>query len=328
MDASQLESSSNTSSRCVLDPFAQAGGVDAATSRANVTSEPLAYAHGESLRTRLERHGNLSPIAAVQLLLPVVEQLRDAHARGSTHAVIDPETISITPLGHTHVRAVLTRDSTDSSHRPGSASAGPATGASAALPYYLPPECIKNSELEDARSHVWSLCVVLYEALVGNLPFEAYTRDGLLFAIAERPPARPPQDVADARLWRIVFAGLCKDPSRRFQTLAQFGYALAAWLDDHDVKVDSAGKSVRRWLSDAPPRESISPNSRALCFTKPTTSACHSRIPPAQGNTLRGAVLVLAIAASVFFLFELTFASPHTKPQAPVTAAHNRNSTR
>lgn len=314
MYASRLERTSNNTARHAPVPLGQGRVMDVPAARVNVTAEAVGFTHGESLRAKLDRHGNLPPIAAVQLLLPVVEQLRDGQEQGFPRAAIDPDAIRVMPCGANHIRAVLTAATGDAQDVPG---VRWGRGAHVELPHYLPPECIKGSGVGDARSHVWSLCVVLYELLAGNLPFEAYTRDGLLFAIAERPPARPPRDVADARLWRVVFKGLCKEPSRRFQTVAQLGYALAAWLDERDVKVDCTGKCVRAaWLNDTPPRDSVGPNSRALCLTKPNTSAGHSRMPSAQGNTLRGAGLVIAIAASVFFLFELTFANS-TPAKAP-----------
>jgi eukaryotic-like serine/threonine-protein kinase len=268
---------------------------------------------GETLRTKLERDGAFQAIEAVKLLLPIADGLRTAHERGIVHRDLKPDNIFIANGGLNRVQPKLLDFGIAKDAR--AASKLTQAGSVVGTPQYISPEQARGLDTVDERSDVWSFCVMLYELLTGTLPFDEDNYNAQLVAIIERPPARPARRPGDARLWHIILQGLAKDPSSRFQTMAELGEALAAWLYDHQVKVDASGNSLRTvWLDNAMTRNSHSPVSKASGFVRPMMGTGNSRIPPARGNTVRGAALVLAVAASVFGLFELTFATPLQDP--------------
>ncbi|MCC7534858.1 MAG: protein kinase, partial [Deltaproteobacteria bacterium] len=95
---------------------------------------------------------------------------------------------------------------------------------------YLSPEQAQSRRDVDARTDVWALGVVLYEALSGVLPFDRESPVGTLLAIVEDPP-RPLRELApevSAHVADVVHACLAKRPDERLSSVS----ALAAALDD------------------------------------------------------------------------------------------------
>jgi serine/threonine protein kinase len=87
--------------------------------------------------------------------------------------------------------------------------------------YYMPPEQIRGEQV-DARSDIFSFCVVLYEMATGVLPFRGSTPAVTLEAILNRNPA-PPVSLnsgISGGLERIISKALEKDPRLRYQTAA------------------------------------------------------------------------------------------------------------
>jgi tRNA A-37 threonylcarbamoyl transferase component Bud32 len=97
-------------------------------------------------------------------------------------------------------------------------------------PTYMAPEQIRGSRV-DSRADIWSLGIVLYELLTGNLPFEDSDRGALFVKIATHQPPRlsTPERPVDRALERIVFRCLEKQPDDRYQTAGQLAADLAAW---------------------------------------------------------------------------------------------------
>jgi eukaryotic-like serine/threonine-protein kinase len=99
-------------------------------------------------------------------------------------------------------------------------------------PNYMSPEQTKSEEL-DARTDIFSLGVVLYQLLCGQMPFKANDVPGLLHAIAH-DAAIPPHEIrADVplRLARIAAKALAKKPSERYQRAADMARDLNRFLE-------------------------------------------------------------------------------------------------
>jgi serine/threonine-protein kinase len=204
---------------------------------------------GEDLATRIEQRGLLSPEQAVATLLPVVHALSAVHDSGVVHRDIKPENVFLAEveLGlqaklldfgisrkTDRVRRLTIRDT--------------ALGT----PDYMSPEQARG-EASDAHTDQWSFCVVLYEAITANRPFEADNYNALLRAIIEEAP-KPLESygIEQAELWQILTRGLAKAAGDRFATIRDLGEALALWLLDRGVQEDSVGTSLRRvWLKEA-----------------------------------------------------------------------------
>ncbi len=136
--------------------------------------------HGSTLREYLNEHGALEPGQAVAILAEVADALDTAHRSGVVHRDIKPANILLSTDGR-----VLVADF-------GIAKAGSdltATNTTLGTAKYLAPEQVEGGAV-DARTDVYALGVVLYEALCGRAPFVGRHRG--------RDRAGPPPSGADA----------------------------------------------------------------------------------------------------------------------------------
>ncbi len=224
---------------------------------------------GETLSRMLTR-GRLSGAHAVQLLLPIIDALGTAHARGIVHRDLKPDNLMIA-LEEQHVQPKILDfgiakliDPPASDHKLTEA------GAVVGSPDYMSPEQARGREDLDASTDIWSMCVVLYEAITGSAPFTATNYNALLRAIVEDQPQSIVERAAgDEALWAIILRGLAKDRRHRYQSMLELGRALAAWLVSHGVREDAAGASVdSKWLGRTSDPSSLAPGSLAAAAAR------------------------------------------------------------
>lgn len=208
---------------------------------------------GETLSAMLDREERISAIRAVQMLLPIADGLRLAHDRSIVHRDIKPDNIFMAtdPLGRVQPKLLDF----------GIAKVGPANvdgrltqmGVVLGSPEYMSPEQALGAEDVDERTDVWSLSVVLYEMVTGNVPHRKANYNALMQAIIH-DEVQPMTDYegGDPSLWQVVSVGLMKDRDQRWHTMAELGEALALWLYEHGIKEDICGNSIRAvWLDGA-----------------------------------------------------------------------------
>jgi serine/threonine-protein kinase len=98
-------------------------------------------------------------------------------------------------------------------------------------PYYMAPEQAKGSRELDHRVDLYAAGVILYEAVTGEVPFNADTFNELLFKIvleAARPVEQVVQGI-DPAFAAIVNKSMAREPNARFQTAREFQEALDQW---------------------------------------------------------------------------------------------------
>ncbi len=190
---------------------------------------------GKSLRALLQ-NGWLAPARAAAIARQVALALGAAHELGIVHRDIKPENILLIaqPDGSELVKVLdfgiarVTNQTADiaSGHTP------TRTGIILGTPQYVSPEQAKGVKgaAIDGRSDLYSLGVVLYEMITGELPFQADTPFDLLLQHIQTVP-QPPHLVNDhagisAAMSELVMKALEKDPAKRFQDAAQFAEAL------------------------------------------------------------------------------------------------------
>lgn len=223
---------------------------------------------GESLQGLLDRSGTVKATTLVSIVLPIIDALALAHAKGLIHRDIKPENIF---LSSSETRGAEDSGTTEWLYpkvidfglvkRAEGDLRTTGEGTLVGSPAYMSPEQVRGLKL-DARTDVWSLAVVMYEMLSGRLPFEAKSQYEMFKALVEREPlpfAKPVDDELEA----IVLRGLAKSPEARWGSMRDFGHALAKWADAHGVKVDISGTSIRStWLDKRGPL-SVAPPSLA-----------------------------------------------------------------
>jgi len=196
----------------------------------------MSYIEGETLGERLRGKGALTPHEAQRLLQDVAWALGYAHGRGVVHRDIKPDNIM---LERGTGRAVVMDFGIA-----GAADSG--GGEILGTAQYISPEQA-NGDPVDGRSDLYSLGVVAYLALSGQLPFEAEDTAGLLSMHITRPA--PPLAAAapgvPSRLARAVDRCLVKNPADRFPNGEALVEAMAGAVEQkRDMPVP-----VRLWLT-------------------------------------------------------------------------------
>jgi GAF domain-containing protein len=192
---------------------------------------------GEDLRHVLQREGRLDSAESMQILTAVCAAIGAAHREGVLHRDLKPENILL-PGGEAPAKVldfgvaklVLDSPPTENDGSPSEApTALTAAGMIIGTPAYMAPEQFHAVEA-DARTDVFSLGVVAYEMLSGELPFGRGTLADVVLAQARGVPPMPPTLIAPAAE-RAIRAALDADPDRRPATPQAFATMLAAALE-------------------------------------------------------------------------------------------------
>lgn len=223
---------------------------------------------GESLEDVLERQGPMNPSRLAAILLPIVDALGTAHAKGIIHRDIKPANLFLgrsesrrskpDSLGSVWLQPKVIDFGLVKRHEEGQLKITQ-EGALAGSPAYMSPEQVKGVKV-DARTDIWSLSVVMYELLTNRMPFPVTSQYELFKALVERDP-EPIVEHVDAGLVAIVMRGLAKPVDARWSSMHELGMELAEWLDGQGVKVDVSGASIRATWLDAHIPVSIVPPS-------------------------------------------------------------------
>ncbi|MBK6840803.1 MAG: serine/threonine protein kinase [Gemmatimonadetes bacterium] len=213
----------------------------------------MAYVDGDNLAVRLHKNGALAYDETRRTLLEVARALAFAHERGVVHRDIKPDNILINKEdGRVMVTDFgIARAVSDSDARL------TATGMAIGTPAYMSPEQSMGEREVDGRSDLYSLGVVAYQMISGELPFNASSTPALLVKhISENPVPlhqRCPEVPQD--LGRAVMMMLEKDPDNRFPSAA----ALATALETGEVPMPRNGGALA--LGSVAPRSATEASS-------------------------------------------------------------------
>jgi hypothetical protein len=164
----------------------------------------MEYVDGPNLR-QLERAGKLTPREALQIVPQICEALQYAHDESIVHREIKPENVLLDKKGRVKIAdfglaKILGREPQDFRLT--------GVGQVMGTPHYMAPEQVEHPQNVDHRADIYSLGVVFYEMLTGELPLGKFA-----------PPSRKVQ--VDVRLDDVVLRALEKEPERRYQTASQ-----------------------------------------------------------------------------------------------------------
>ena len=178
----------------------------------------MPFVEGESLRGRIERDGVLPVADAVRIGVEIADALDYAHRHGVIHRDIKPENILL------HEGRSQLADF-GIALAPGSAEGRlTETGISVGTPGYMSPEQALGEREIDARTDIYALGAVLYEALTGVPPFTGPTARAIVAqVITEKvvPPSRRRAEVP-VGIEAAIMKALAKDPAERFPSAGAF----------------------------------------------------------------------------------------------------------
>jgi serine/threonine protein kinase len=192
----------------------------------------MEFLEGKNLNQVVRREGPLELERAVSVLMQVCGALEEAHQLGIVHRDLKPENIFLTNSGGlTDFAKVLDfglAKVTERELRPGSIMLTQ-EGMVFGTPEFMSPEQAQGLTL-DRRSDIYSLAVILYEALTGKLPFDARSSMEYIQLHVARPPIpldkRLPDKTFPAGLSDVLARALAKEPDDRHPTAAAFAEAL------------------------------------------------------------------------------------------------------
>ncbi len=244
---------------------------------------------GESLRAALDRDGAMPPAEVRRILREAALGLAAAHDAGVIHRDIKPENIML----EGREKRVLLMDfgiakavgaATDGD--PGTTLT--TTGIIIGTPQYMSPEQAAGDKSIDARSDQYSLAVVGYRMLAGELPFGGDSTRAVLYQqlVATPPPIETKVQGVPGGLANAIRRAMAKEPAERFADMLEF----AAMVDNESLPLAS----------------------------EPTEEMPAQRATPAAGRRrlLAGAgAAVLIVAAGAWLL-----ARPRAAPAAPVVS--------
>ncbi len=262
----------------------------------------MEYLEGTTLAAEVAL-GPLEPGRAVRLGIQILGALGAAHAAGIVHRDVKPANIILTGEDNAKVTdfgiaKVVGEDLTGT--------LGGTTGGVLGTATYIAPERLRG-EPATARSDLYSLGAVLYEALCGDAPYQADTPAGLVWAVTsgqrvtlgERRPDLPPGVI------EVVETALATDPDDRYPDAASMAAALQAagalpelWPSRADVTptVPIAGARTTAPATELvevlPATEMLAPGPEA-----PTAAPRRWVVPVAAAGAALVVALVLALAA-------------------------------
>ncbi|OQX70086.1 MAG: serine/threonine protein kinase [Sorangiineae bacterium NIC37A_2] len=241
---------------------------------------------GLNLNQTVKRGGVMDAPRAISILVPVCHALHEAHQLGIVHRDLKPENIFICrQAGLVDYPKVLDfglAKVTEAQMQPGSLILTQ-QGMVFGTPEFMSPEQARGLTL-DARSDVYSLACILYEALSGKLPYDAKTPmeyvskhvSATPIPLAERAPGRnfPPG------LWPVLKKALAKRPEDRYDSALSFATALEA---------------VVRAPSELPPSYAVESTVPPPAVENPPAPAASGRRFPEWVVLVTVAVLCLAL---------------------------------
>ena len=164
----------------------------------------MEFVDGTDLR-RVIQAGEMSPSEALAIIAQVCDALQFAHDEGIVHRDVKPENILLNKKGQAKIADFGLAKLLG---RPATGYTLTQAGQRMGTPHYMAPEQIEHPNTVDHRADIYSLGVVFYEMLTGELPLGRF--------------AIPSQKAAlDTRLDTVILRTLEKDPERRYQNISE-----------------------------------------------------------------------------------------------------------
>jgi eukaryotic-like serine/threonine-protein kinase len=201
------------------------------------------YVGGENLKRLIEQNRPLPIATALELATQIARALSFAHRSGLVHRDVKPQNVLLNGDGQAKVTDFGIARSLDVQR--GMTQTGTVLGTSD----YIAPEQAQGQRV-DEQSDVYSLGVVLYELLTGEVPFpgENFVTVAMQHINEPPPSVRAKRTDVPPRVDAAVQRAMAKDPRDRFPTMAEFGRELEACAGDTEegTQIIAPPKPVRR----------------------------------------------------------------------------------
>ncbi|MGI9516375.1 MAG: serine/threonine-protein kinase [Pirellulaceae bacterium] len=199
----------------------------------------MEYVDGANLRQAIAL-GGVTPPEALAIVPQICDALQYAHEEGVVHRDIKPENILINKRGRVKIAdfglaKLLGVESEDSAGKKQFSLTG--TQQIMGTPHYMAPEQMQGSKSVDHRADIYSLGVVFYEMLTGELPIGRF----------EAPSTKVRIDV---RLDEVVLRSLESAPDRRYQHASDLKTGVESILGSNDAQFPLAKPVANLEMAD------------------------------------------------------------------------------
>ncbi len=255
----------------------------------------MPFIEGETLETLLAREGRLPLERAVDLFCQVCEGLACVHDVGVMHRDLKPANILIRA---TDGQALLTDFGIA---RAIGSERLTMTGMVVGTAEYLSPEQASGSARDDLRGDIYSVGILLYEMLTGQVPFRhANAAQVLMKQVSAQPP--PPRLIVPGLsqdVESVVLRALEKDPNDRFQTVREMRDSLLAAVEGRPLPTP---EPVRRKPVSEAPTPIFQASGKARAQTPVPATPRGSETKRLLGQTVLGAGIGAALATALWYL--------------------------
>jgi len=172
----------------------------------------MEYVRGEDLKSFIRRSGQLTVSKTISIAKQICEGLEEAHGLGIVHRDLKSSNVMIDREGNARI---MDFGIARSLKKKGDTGVGVLIGT----PEYMAPEQVETSEV-DHRADIYSLGIILFEMLTGEVPFQGETpvSIALLHRKAQPPSPRSFNPETPEELCSLIFKCLEKDNEKRFQS--------------------------------------------------------------------------------------------------------------
>lgn len=192
----------------------------------------MEYIDGITLKEFIEREGSLRWKDAVHFTIQILKGLQHAHDKGIVHRDVKPQNIMVLPDGTIKVTDFGIARFSRSEQRT-------ITDKAIGSVHYISPEQARG-ERTDEKADIYSVGVMLYEMLTGQLPFQAESAVSVAIMQLQRDPQLPTEINGSIPLGleQITMHAMQKNPERRYQSAAEMLCDLGQFRKDPSITFD------------------------------------------------------------------------------------------
>ena len=207
----------------------------------------MEFVDGQTLKDMIRQQGCIAPDTAIRMTIRILAAVDHAHRNGIVHRDIKPQNIlvdsegrvKVADFGIARLKATHTATLEDAQ----------GTSAMGSVHYFSPEQA--RGEVADEKSDLYSVGVVMYEMLTGQVPFDGETSVSVALKHVNEAPKSMRDHRADISqaLDEVVMRALCKDATKRYQTAAEMAADLRKCISNPEggfVKYPRTPEEIER----------------------------------------------------------------------------------